>query len=158
MSDQYNLVHEYLPSSFSAVVYSSRTSLPRTPPDGRVHHAASNGAAAAEPTSDDEQTPPAPSPKKKLSKGEKMRKRFQEEMDEKVQQAVAEALKAQSSGSALTTPSPGTVNAAHGQGQQSPDSSAADSSSLETRLATVEAERAHLATQLGELVSIIKGE
>ena len=79
-------------------------------------------------------------------------------MDEKVQQAVAEALKAQSSGSALTTPSPGTVNAAHGQGQQSPDSSAADSSSLETRLATVEAERAHLATQLGELVSIIKGE
>ena len=148
MSDQYNLVHEYLPSSFSAVVYSSRTSLPRTPPDGRVHHAASNGAAAAEPTSDDEQTPPAPSPKKKLSKGEKMRRRYQQEMDEKVQQAVAEALKAQSSESASTNPSPGTVNAAHGQGQQSPASSAADSSSPEGLR--------DLADRIEELTSLIR--
>ena len=122
------LVSEHLPSSFSSV-YSLRTSLPRgKTPDGRVNHAASSGAAAADPTNDDEQKQPAPSPKKKLSKGEKMRKKFQQEMDEKVQQAVAEALKAQSSESASTNPSPGTVNAAHGQGQQSPASSTADSS------------------------------
>ena len=127
------LVSEHLPSSFSSV-YSLRTSPPRgKTPDGRVNHAASSGAAAADPTSDDEQKQPAPSPKKKLSKVEKMRRRYQQEMDEKVQQAVAEALKAQSSDSASTNPSPGTVNAgtvnaAHGQGQPSPASSTVDSS------------------------------
>ena len=124
------LVREHLPSSFSTV-YSLRTSLPRgKTPDGRVNHAASRGAAAAEPASDDEQTQSASSSNNKLTRKEKTRKR----LDKKVQQAVAAALQAQqaqSSESASTNPSPGTVNDAHGQGQQSPASSAADSSSPE---------------------------